>query len=152
MSSIGPLAFSVEEYRRRLCMVQDVMRARHLDWAILDEPETMGWVSGYAVGENLWRACLVPVVGAPFLLIRKLDVAPARAKSWLQDIVAFSDWEEPVSVLAAALRSRGAHARIGVAARIDSLTARNVARADKDYRPDRCTDRTAKWPRAICEI
>ncbi|WP_431120762.1 M24 family metallopeptidase [Variovorax paradoxus] len=122
MSSIGPFAFSVEEYRRRLCMVQDVMRARHLDWAILDEPETMGWVSGYAVQENLWRACLVPVVGAPFLLIRKLDVAPARAKSWLQDIVAFSDWEEPVSVLAAALRSRGAHARIGVDFQSHSFT------------------------------
>jgi Xaa-Pro dipeptidase len=122
MSSIGLFAFSVEEYRRRLCMVQDVMRARHLDWAILDEPETMGWVSGYAVQENLWRACLVPVVGDPFLLIRKLDMAPARAKSWLQDIVAFSDWEEPVSVLAAALRSRGAHARIGVDFQSHSFT------------------------------
>jgi len=122
MSSSGSLAFSVEEYRRRLCMVQEVMRARRLDWAILDEPETMGWVSGYAVGENLWRACLVPVVGDPFLLIRKLDVAPARAKTWLKDIVAFSDWEEPVSVLAAALRSRGLPGRIGIDFQSHSFT------------------------------
>lgn len=122
MNSIGSLAFSVKEYRRRLRMVQEVMRARHLDWAILDEPETMGWVSGYAVQENLWRACLVPLVGDPFLLIRKLDAVPARAKSWLKDIVAFSDWEEPVAVLAAALRSRGAHGRIGVDFQSHSFT------------------------------
>jgi Xaa-Pro aminopeptidase len=108
------LPFSTGEYKRRLELVRGVMRERNLDWTILDEPETMGWLSGYSVSENLWRACVVPAQGEPVLLIRKLDIAPARQRTWLHDIVSFSDWEDPLALLAATLRRSGRTRRIGV--------------------------------------
>ena len=120
--STSNLAFSTSEYRRRLELVQGLMRERDLDWAILDEPETMGWLSGYSVSENLWRACAVPVSGDPFLLLRKLDIPPARQRTWVQEIVGFSDWEDPLACLVSALRQRGRAHRVGVDFESNSYT------------------------------
>jgi Xaa-Pro dipeptidase len=120
--NIPNLPFTANEYSRRLELVQNVMRERDLDWAILDEPETMGWLSGYSVSENLWRACVVPAHGEPFLLVRKLDIPPARQRTWLRDIVGFSDWESPLALLASTLRSKGRLQKIGVDFQSNSYT------------------------------
>ena len=109
------LSFSIEEYEGRLARVRELMRERSIDVAILDEIESMGWLSGFAVSENLWRACVVPFEGAPFMLIRSLDLPPARERSWFSDIISFTDWEDPVECLVAELGRRGfAQSRIGI--------------------------------------
>jgi Xaa-Pro aminopeptidase len=120
--STSSLPFSANEYVRRLELVQNIVREREFDWVILDEPETMGWLSGYSVSENLWRACVVPAHGESFLLVRKLDIPPARQRTWLRDIVGFSDWENPLALLASTLRSRGRPQRIGVDFQSNSYT------------------------------
>lgn len=107
MSISKNLAFSVAEYRRRLHLVQEVMFRKGLDYVILDEPEMMAWLAGYSVSENCWRACVVPRSGDPFLLVRSLDYPPARERSWLNDYLVFSDWEDPLELLAAELGKRG---------------------------------------------
>ena len=107
MSTTKDLAFTVPEYRRRLGMVQELMSTRRLDYVTLDGPEMMAWLSGYTVSENCWRACVVPSSGDPFLLVRTLDCPPAQQRSWLNDYLVFSDWEEPLEVLAAELDKRG---------------------------------------------
>ena len=117
------LTFSLAEYRRRLVAVQRLMADRGLDCAILDEPEMMAWLSGYAVSENLWRACVVPASGEPLLLVRKLDVPPARQRSWMEDIVGFGDWDDPLVVLVGALRDRKIDSkRVGVDFQSNSFT------------------------------
>ncbi|OCK60184.1 Xaa-Pro peptidase family protein [Bradyrhizobium sp. LMTR 3] len=119
------LTFSIGEYRRRLFSVQELMADRGLDCVILDEPEMMAWLSGYTVSENLWRACVVPVSGEPFLLVRKLDMPPARQRSWMEDIVGFGDWDDPLVALVDALRDRKiAHENIGVEFQSNSFTVR----------------------------
>lgn len=117
------LAFSVAEYRRRLHLVQEVMSRKELDYVILDEPEMMAWLAGYSVSENCWRSCVVPSSGDPFLLVRSLDYPPARQRSWLDDYLVFSDWEEPLEILAAELDRRGLSVnRIGADFQSNSFT------------------------------
>jgi Xaa-Pro dipeptidase len=100
------LTFTIDEYCNRLALVQRELREQEIDVAILDEPEMMGWLSGYWTTENLWRACAVPAVGEPVLLVRKLDMAPARERSWFKHIVGFLDWEDPLPLLVDTARSR----------------------------------------------
>ncbi|MGL9622986.1 Xaa-Pro peptidase family protein [Bradyrhizobium sp. U531] len=117
------LTFSLDEYKSRLSSLQLLMKERGFDCLILDEPEMMAWLSGYTVSENLWRACIVPASGQPFLLVRKLDIPPARQRSWFEAIVGFGDWEDPLTVLVDALRrGRIAHSRIGVDFQSNSFT------------------------------
>jgi Xaa-Pro dipeptidase len=99
------LSFTIDEYRNRLGLIQQELRAQEIDVAILDEPEMMGWLSGYWTTENLWRACAVPATGEPVLLVRKLDMAPARERSWFRHIVGFLDWEDPLPLLVDTARS-----------------------------------------------
>lgn len=115
--------FTVSEYRRRLAAVQELLAQRNVDCAILDEPELMSWLSGYTVSENLWRACIVPAKGEPFLLVRKLDMPPARQRTWFADIVGFGDWEDPLLTLVNALRAKNiAHETIGAEFQSNSFT------------------------------
>ncbi|MFS8931341.1 M24 family metallopeptidase [Cupriavidus taiwanensis] len=123
MTANKDLAFSVEEYRRRLDEVRSLMKERTLDCVILDEPELMGWLAGYSVSENLWRACVVPAEGPPFLLVRSLDYPPARQRSWFDDFVVFSDTDEPLETFASAVESRGIpFQRVGVDFQSNSFT------------------------------
>ncbi|AOO84977.1 M24 family metallopeptidase [Bosea vaviloviae] len=119
--------FPLEDFHDRLRRVQEVLRARNVDWAILDEPETMGWLSGYVTSENLWRAVIVPVSGQPFLLLRSLDAAPARHRTWIDRIVTFLDWEDPIEVLMKHFpASENGKVRIGIEFQSNSMTQARV--------------------------
>src|SRR4051794_10482696 len=112
--SVVDLSFSVEEFQDRLKRARQKMADRNIELLIIDEIEAMTWISGYGVSETLWRALAIPQTGEPFMLIRSLDILPARERSWFTDIVGFKDWEDPVEILVAELRRRGLHnLRIG---------------------------------------
>lgn len=104
--SVVDLSFSVEEFRDRLARTRRLMAERDIELLILDEIEAMTWISGYGVSETMWRALAIPAEGEPFMLIRSLDVLPARERSWFSDIVGFKDWEDPVVVFVEELRRR----------------------------------------------
>jgi Xaa-Pro dipeptidase len=109
------LLFSVDEFARRVAALQAHLRQERVGVVILDELEAMFWIAGYAVSENRWRCCCVPAEGAPFFLLRRLDTAPLEERSWIEDVVSFVDWEDPVEKLAAELSRRGfARVRIGL--------------------------------------
>lgn len=105
--STADLSFSIDEFKDRLERVRREMRKRDIDLLVLDEIEAMSWVTGYALSETLWRACAVPLEGEPFLMVRSLDVAPARERSWFSDIVGFKDWDDPLQTFVDAIASRG---------------------------------------------
>jgi Xaa-Pro aminopeptidase len=105
--SVIDLSFSVEEFHERLARTRQLMAERNVELLILDEIEAMTWISGYGVSETLWRALAIPLDRDPFMLIRSLDILPARERSWFTDIVGFKDWEDPVVILVEELRRRG---------------------------------------------
>lgn len=104
--SVVDLSFTVEEFRDRLKRTRQMMADRRIELLILDEIEAMTWISGYGLSDTMWRALAIPLEGEPFMMIRSLDILPARERSWFTDIVGFKDWEDPIEVFVAELRKR----------------------------------------------
>lgn len=105
--AVSDHSFPRAEFDARLKKVRERMLARGVDLLILDEIEAMTWVSGYGVSETLWRAVVVPAVGEPFMVLRALDILPAKERSWFSDFAGFRDWDDPVAVLVSELNRRG---------------------------------------------
>ncbi|MFO1267765.1 MAG: Xaa-Pro peptidase family protein [Rubrivivax sp.] len=108
-------AFTADEYAARLQRLRQRLAAARVDVALFDEIEAMTWLSGYGNSENRWRCVGVPLGTEPFFVIRALDATPCRQRTWITEVNAYADWDDPFPVLAGALARRGlAGARIGL--------------------------------------
>lgn len=103
------LAFSEHEYLDRVSAIRVRMRELGMNVAIFDQVETMVWLSGFGISETLWRCCVLPLEGDPFLVVRSLDLVPARERTWLKEIIGFRDWDDPVAILRQELERRNLH-------------------------------------------
>ncbi|AOO84980.1 M24 family metallopeptidase [Bosea vaviloviae] len=122
------LEFSKEEFAQRLSAVRGIMADLDLQVLVLDELESMQWVSGFGISQTMWRCAVVPREGEPFLIVRSLDLVPAIERSPFSGIVGFKDWDDPVSVLADELRKRGLDKTdIGVEFDSSSMSVRRLA-------------------------
>ena len=124
--------FAAAEFAQRIERLRARLRTAGVDVGLFDEIESMTWLSGYGNSENRWRCVAIPVDGEPFFLIRALDAGPCRERTWIDEVVSFRDWDDPMPVLADLLRSRGLDgAKIGLdfgsycmpAARLERLRA-----------------------------
>jgi Xaa-Pro aminopeptidase len=107
--------FDQAEFDTRIARLRARMTAAGVEAALFDEIEAMGWLGGYGSSLNRWRCLVVPLDGAPFILIRALDASVCRAQSWVPEVLEYQDWADPMPALAAALAARGlAGARIGL--------------------------------------
>ncbi|WP_244832050.1 Xaa-Pro peptidase family protein [Caballeronia sp. TF1N1] len=107
MTIVQNLLFSLDEYRDRLKKVRAAMRARQLDTLIIDQTDFLFYISGFGISENMYRACVVPLEGEPVFMLRSMDELPYLETTWLSQHVGFSDWQDPIEVLAQLLRERG---------------------------------------------
>ncbi len=96
-----------EEFRQRTALVQRAMAERGVDLLILDQSEKCYYLLGYDIAETLYRACLVPAAGEPVMVLRKVDMGPCEEKTWIEDVVGFDDWDDPVEVIARVVRGKG---------------------------------------------
>ena len=103
-----------DEFATRLSRLREALVQAGVALGLFDEIEAMTWISGYGNSEN-WRCAVgIPLSGEPFFLIRALDAGPWRQRSWIADVRAFRDWDNPMKALAAILAERGLkRARIG---------------------------------------
>jgi Xaa-Pro dipeptidase len=125
------LAFPVEEFGRRLRLVQDEITARGLDAALVFGPANLFYLTGYeTIGFANFQLAVVTPGGEPRLLVRELESAPARRLSWLgADPVAWEDDQDPVEATAGMLRSLGLdRGRVGVDERSMFLSVRTHRR------------------------
>ncbi|WP_458094429.1 M24 family metallopeptidase [Roseomonas sp. WA12] len=99
--------FTAAEFGLRLDRLKARLRSAGVEVALFDEIEAMTWISGFGSSANRWRCVAIPLEAEPFFLIRALDASVCRERSWIADVPTFRDWEEPVPVLAEALRARG---------------------------------------------
>lgn len=99
--------FAAEEFATRLVRLKARLRQAGVEVALFDEIEAMTWISGFGSSANRWRCVGIPLEAEPFFLIRSLDASVCRERSWIADVPTFRDWEDPVPVLAEALRVRG---------------------------------------------
>lgn len=90
-----------------LSRLRDAMRMADAEVMLVDSGELLAWLTGYTVSETLYRACLVPLSGEPWMVLRKLDEMPCRQTSWLRDIVTYDDHQDPWKCVADSLIARG---------------------------------------------
>jgi Xaa-Pro aminopeptidase len=99
--------FRPEEFAQRLERLRAAMRAFSVDAMLLDDCEILAYFTGYETTLNLYRACIAPRAGRPFMVLRALDAGPFRNQSWFEDHEAFEDGSDPIDELAGALKARG---------------------------------------------
>ena len=95
--------FAREEFSARLARLRESMRRQALDAVLVDDSEMLAYFTGYETSLNRYRACVVPLEGAPAMVLRSLDAAPFRQQSWLAQPIAVPDSEDTVLAVAKAL-------------------------------------------------
>ena len=95
------------EFRQRTAAVQRAMAERGIDLLVLDQSEKCYYLLGYSIAETFYRACVVPATGEPVMVLRKMDVGPCEERTWIDGVIGFDDWDDPVEVLARVVREKG---------------------------------------------
>lgn len=101
-------AFPQAEFAERQTRAGRAVRDAGFEALIVTSPETIYWLTGrQTAGYFAFQALVLPADGAPHLLVRQLEQPGAVANTWLADIVAYSDGEDPAEALAMLLRVLG---------------------------------------------
>lgn len=116
MSAEPLLPFTIEEFQIRIARVRAGMEARGLEALIITTPENIYYLTGYSTPAYYsTQAVVLPLAGEPFLLTYAVEAELVRQISWVGTFAAYGPNDQPVPVLAAALRSRGLAAiRLGL--------------------------------------
>ncbi|MQB40356.1 Xaa-Pro peptidase family protein [Rhizobium sp. ICMP 5592] len=121
--------FPRDEYDWRIAKAHAAMDAAAVDLLLIDSGELLAWLTGYTVSETMYRAALLPRQGQPWFVLRELDEAPCREKTWIADVIGFADTDDPHQAVADSICARGfADARIGADVGAYSFSAHTAAR------------------------
>lgn len=75
------------------------MRDRGLDLLLVFSPENVSYITGYeTIGYSSFLSLLVPLDGAPRMVVREMELDVAQATTWLTEFATVSDSEDPVQV------------------------------------------------------
>jgi Xaa-Pro dipeptidase len=100
-------SFLEHEFSARQARARGAIQAAGHEALIVTSPENIYWLTGrQTAGYFAFQALIVPAEGEPTLLVRQLELAGSIANTWLDDIVAYQDGEEPAALLAQLLRER----------------------------------------------
>ena len=119
------IVFPLEEYNRRTAKLHKGMDEQGLDVLLTFTPENTFYLSGYqSIGYSSFQCLIVPRNGSPTLTVREMEQGCAEYYSILDDVVLYSDNQDPVIVLIAAMKQRGLlKGRIGIEDKAPFLTA-----------------------------
>lgn len=108
------LAFDEADFAARLNFVQDDLRRRGLQGALIFDPENMFWLTGYqTIGYFTFQCMFVPLSGLPTVITRVVNRDMALALPTIGVVEAVLDTQDHVEVLTAFLDRMGV-ARIGL--------------------------------------
>lgn len=101
-------AFPEAEFAARQARARAAITAAGHTALIVSGPETIYWLTGrQTAGYFAFQALVMPADGAPILFVRQLELPGAIANTWLDDIVAYQDSDDPATAFAALLKARG---------------------------------------------
>lgn len=108
------LSFPEEDFAARLEQVQQDLRSKDLDGALLFDPENMFWLTGYqTIGYFTFQAMYVPAKGKPVVITRVVNRDMALALPTIAAAVPVFDTQDHIAVLAEFLNQTGAR-RLGL--------------------------------------
>lgn len=100
--------FPPAEFAARLDRLRRAIAPLDVDAITLTGPENIFWATGrQTAGYFAFQALIIPQEGDPVLLVRQLEATGARASTWLRDIRAWQDGEDPAQALAALVAGLG---------------------------------------------
>ncbi len=115
--------FPRAEFEDRLRRLREAMERHAVELMLLDDCEALAYFSGYETSLNRYRALLVPLAGAPVMVLRALDATPFLEAAWFTDHVGVADTESIVDAVAETIRARGfGRAAIGFDSASHALT------------------------------
>ena len=94
-------------FDRRVARLRAAMQQAGADLFLVDSAELMTWISGFGISETLYRGCLVPAEGEPWIVLRALDAPLARANSWIETVLSYPDSDDPLEAVAVSIETRG---------------------------------------------
>ncbi|KAA0685616.1 aminopeptidase P family protein [Neorhizobium sp. P12A] len=150
--------FARDEYDWRIAKARLAMASADVDVLLVDSGELLAWLTGYTVSETMYRAAFLPRDGKPWFVLRALDEAPCREKTWIEDVVGFADVDDPCSVIAEQVRARGfAKARIGIDTHSPCHSAATHARLATECRGARIVPMpglsdSLRWVKSAAEV
>ncbi|MDN5786441.1 Xaa-Pro peptidase family protein [Pseudorhodobacter sp.] len=101
-------SFPEAEYAARQARARSAIAATGYGALLVTSPETICWLTGrQTAGYFALQTLILPVEGAPTLLVRQLELASARATTWLHRIETWQDGEDPVAALITLLHDLG---------------------------------------------
>ena len=103
------LVFPLEEYQSRISGLRRQMHEQGLDALLVFTAENTFYLCGYqSIGYSSFQCLIVPQEGPLSLLVREMEQGCAEYYSILTDnVLLYSDHQDPVEVLTAALAERG---------------------------------------------
>ncbi len=121
------LVFSHEEYDRRVAQLQQEMATKELDTLLVFAAENSFYLCGYqSIGYSSFQCLVVPKQGSLTLLVREMELGCAKYSSTVDDIVLYSDDQQPAAVLLDLLQTRDLmQGRVGLEDEAPFLTARD---------------------------
>jgi Xaa-Pro dipeptidase len=105
---VPPLAFAEQEFRDRIVRARREMASRELSALVITTPENLYYLTGYSTPAYYsTQAMVLPLEGDPFLVTYVVEAEVVRKASIVRDFATYGPNDEPVPVLAAAIRERG---------------------------------------------
>jgi len=93
------LPFAASEYQGRLASVLAAMAEHRADLLLVDQIDSMAYISGYAHSGARYQALLIRADGSAELLIRGSDEESARRTTWVEKLTGFEDDEDEMAIL-----------------------------------------------------
>ena len=101
--------FAADEFEGRIRKLRAALDGHGAEVLVLTGPENIFWATGrQTAGYFAFQALILPLEAEPILLVRQLETTGARASSWVRDIQAWQDGDDPAHALAGLLRGLGA--------------------------------------------
>jgi Xaa-Pro dipeptidase len=95
------LAFSEDEFQRRLAGVREAMAERGLALLLVFSPENVSYLTGYeTIGYSSFLCLLVPASGAPRMVVREMELDVAHATTWITEFATVGDSDDAVQIAA----------------------------------------------------
>lgn len=102
------LFFSQSVFKKRHRELQAVMAEAGADLLLIDQPEFIFHLIGYAMSEGFQQFCVLPRQGAPLMILRCVDEGTCHEYGDVapEDVVGYPDWANPVEVLKSEITKR----------------------------------------------
>lgn len=103
------LFFSQTVFNKRRRALQSVMVETGVDLLVVDQPEYIFYLIGYAMSEGFQQFCVLPRIGAPLMILRCVDEGTCHEYGDVapEDVIGYPDWANPVEVLTQEISKRG---------------------------------------------